>query len=98
MTDKNLPEPEPLQSLSKLAILGQVKVIARQRKETLMTVVCPVSGLALSGELQLNPYLLFYMNKRSKIHYSTRESKKKVRKTNFATSLLIKKLILRNCC
>jgi len=63
-----------------------------------MTVVCQVSGLALSGELQLNPYLLVYMNKKSKVHYSTRENKKKVHKTGFATSLLIKKLILRNCC
>lgn len=98
VTDKNLSEPEPLQSLQKLVVLSQVKVIARQRKETLMTVECQISGLALSGELQLNPYLLLYMNKRSKLYYSTRESKKKVHKNNFATSLLIKKLILRNCC
>lgn len=77
MTDKNLSEPEPFQSLQKLVILGQLKVILRHRKETLMTVVCQICGLALRGELQLNPYLLFYTNKRSKIHNSTRESKKK---------------------
>lgn len=98
VTDKNIFEPELLQSLQKLVILGQVKVITRQRKETLMTVVCQVFGLELSRELQLNPYLLFYMNKRCKIYYSTRESKKKVHKTHFATSLLIKKIILTNCC
>lgn len=42
-----------------------------------MTVVCQVSGLALSGEPQLNSYLLFYMNKGFKICYSARKSKKK---------------------
>lgn len=35
VTDKNVSKPETLQSLQKLLILGQVKVITRQRKETL---------------------------------------------------------------
>lgn len=97
MTDKNPSKPEPLQSLQKVVILGQVKVIARQRRETLMTVVCQVFGLALSRELQLNPYLLFYKNERSKRYYRTRANKEKVHKTHFATFLLTKKLIIRNC-
>jgi len=80
VTDKNPSEPEPLQFLHKVLILGQVEVIAGQRKETLKTVVCQVSGLTLSTELQLNPYLLFNNSKNSKRYHNTGENNRKSRK------------------
>lgn len=56
---KNLSEPEPLQTLQKLVILGQVKVIGRQRKETLMTSCMPSIWLSIERRTAIKSLITF---------------------------------------
>lgn len=66
VTDKDPSEPKPLQSQQKLVTLGQVKVMAKQRKENFMTNLMPSIGLGIKRRT-VDPYLHFYVNKRSGI-------------------------------
>lgn len=59
VTDKDPSEPETLQSLQKLVILGQVKVMAKQRKENFMTNLMPSIRLNIKRRTVLRSLFTF---------------------------------------